>query len=452
MNILGAILQERAAAIADKLSIKSFEGNSLWLRRFIMKFNIDLDNSLEDRAVNDEQDVQEEYLDDETEAEPVKQICYIKTEFIEDHCRLCGANQEAVTMGSLDDDDLMIKIKLEKVFKYKLNDDKMLSQFVCIECISKLENSLAFLEAIEETDKNLIQKMNEQVDYYDASFLFQDDIKMEEVHTETKAIKISSSPQKLKPTRKRAKISSVSEEEKPSNVENRWNGGNPVLRVEDIFEKELTQGIYTSKPDQLDLADDEKNSDGTLNEAGKLKMSQRNRTDYVWKCGDCNIILPSSADIKEHYKILHKRKKVSYACNECQKPPFKCSISFQNHVIENHRPVVKFLCDFCGEFRWNLVDLFRHRSEKHPKFRNMCIYCGKLFQCGFNLKMHTFSHLPFKEDEMYECDQCGFSTRNKRSLKQHLHQKHIFSEYICETCGKIFKRSRDVVSCLKNYC
>lgn len=92
--------------------------------------------------------------------------------------------------------------------------------------------------------------------------------------------------------------------------------------------------------------------------------------------------------------------------------------------------------------------MYKHREEHHPKLRNTCLYCGRIFDCGFNLKQHVVLHMNFKDDELFSCDICGFQAHTKYLIKQHVIYSHakIQGDIVCEQCGKICKRLSDMVS------
>ena len=227
------------------------------------------------------------------------------------------------------------------------------------------------------------------------------------------------------------------------------NNHNPVLKVEDIFSNELA-GVFEGPTDMLDIHDIDKNQDGSLTEAAELGLLGWDH--YEWKCVICSnedekVLLSSSQSLEQHFKTDHKNTKISYQCMDCRLS-FKSYFSFQNHVIE-HQPHLKFSCDICSIYRWNLVDLYKHRQENHPKYKNTCLYCGRIFECGFFLKQHVGIHQKWKPEEHFYCDLCPYETHTKFLIKQHItygHGRAHHKELVCEQCGKVCKRVSDMVS------
>lgn len=368
-----------------------------------------------------------------------------------EQCRFCGVQKYMESMFSLFDSELMIEAKLEKVFSsFQLYKDKLLPNSVCSDCYTKLENAADFLTLIEETQESLMDSVNQQLIRCDNSLMFAEDIKMEILQASV-AVDQSATTSFLfvddKPPNKKAKHrkTPTSSKEVTSSY-NRWKGANPVYKVEEIFVQELECGVFETEPETLAMSDSEKNPDGTLSEEGKYKVLQSAWISYNWKCVECNLFVESSKELEDHFKRDHKNLKVTYPCMDC-KQSFKSYFSFQNHVIDVHKPHLKFCCDVCSDFRWNLTELYKHRQQFHPKFRNTCLYCGRLFDCGFNLKQHVSVHLKFEEDQLFHCDICGYKSHTKFLIKQHFIASHIknSTELVCEQCGKICKRLSDMV-------
>ena len=357
-----------------------------------------------------------------------------------DLCRLCGAKNPFEALCSLSDVELQIEIKLQKVFNVKLNNNKLLPQNICFNCISSLESSLAFLDMVDETQITLIKNLNDQLMHCNSSFMLESDIKIEEVLTTSIEEPCSSYQHEERPLREPKKRIRT-RNPLPTKTHN------PVMRMEDIFKKELSEGIFEAVPEILDVEEHEQNSDGALNDAGVFKMTQLGWYNYNWRCVECQDILTTRTLLEEHFKIEHKHSRMTYACMDC-KASFKGYLAFNNHVTESHRPYMKFFCDICCDFRWNLMDLYKHREEHHPKLRSTCLYCGRIFDCGFNLKQHIGIHLKFSEEELFRCDICEYQCHTKYLIKQHVMTAHVknHGEIVCEQCGKICKRLSDMVS------
>lgn len=359
-----------------------------------------------------------------------------------DQCRLCGLDFLIENMCNLQDPDLMIELKLLEAFSIKLESSLGLPNQICFECLQKTEESVNFRNLIYETQ---IKLLAENIPEEKFKFVFEapepnEPTRQTKPKTRTKQKKRPVLQSASKPAQRKQLKRVIAAQIAKSN---RWRNGNPVITVDDIFVHEL-QGVYEVEPEELKVPDGEKNPDGTL--IDDSEWSEHGWSNYEWRCVECDARVDSSRDLVEHFSSEHREIKVTFPCMDC-KLSFKSYFSFQNHVLD-HRPLLRFCCDICSEFRWNLVDLMKHRKEFHPKLRNTCLYCGKLFDSGFNLKQHIHVHMTFEEDQLYHCDLCGFKAHTKFLVKQHIltaHDKN-HNELICEHCGKVCKRLADMVS------
>jgi Zinc-finger associated domain (zf-AD) len=275
-----------------------------------------------------------------------------------DVCRLCGQKNSVNDLCNINDAELMIEIKLEKVFKIRLAPEKLLPNSVCFDCIIKIENSLGFLDLLEQTQAILMENLKTQLNDCDNSLMFSKDIKIEEVFTTEVSMMPSSSkqptPAERKAVKRKAPVAPVKTSLKKSPVKR--SVSSPVIRVEDIFKKELSEGI--TNPETLNVNDDQKNSDGTLNGSGQLRMLDLGWSHFTWKCNECHNLLDSSQSLEIHFKAVHPNKKLSFSCGDCPST-FKSFFTFQNHVIEFHQPYMKFFCDI-----WYTGFLSLHLADK----------------------------------------------------------------------------------------
>lgn len=256
-----------------------------------------------------------------------------------DLCRLCGNRDSLEPLSSLSDPELLIELKLERVFNVKLDDNKMLSQLVCVQCISHIESGYAFLERLEETQVNLTSDLNEQLSFSDDNLFFPRDIKVEQTFTTGSADDMPSTWPQLfddpipKPPRKRRKHK---DEPAPAPVKTL----NATIRMEDVFAKELNEGVFEAIPEILDVDETEQNLDGTLNDEGLLKATQLGWLNYNWKCVECRADFGKRKEYEEHFQSEHKKCRLKYACMDCR-ATFKTYLAFHRHVIEVHKSYMK---------------------------------------------------------------------------------------------------------------
>lgn len=400
------------------------------------------------------------------------------------NCRLCCCRTEHYldALYDLKDPDLMIEFKLEKVFKLKLqeNDEKLMSQIVCLHCVNSLNSAESFYEKVVETQ----ELMDTQLELIEDTVLTED-LKTGEIKLEM--LLESESPTILEESIVEHEHAASSEVEVLTKIEpislgrktdmkkknregvfnrkrtreGRLSNENTLLRMEDIFCNEY-DGIYSTMPDSLELERHQKCADGSLTKDAAESVHESSWNVYEWKCIHCSnnrekLIFDSRFELEDHFKLMHRDIKVSYPCADCTSLSFKSYFSFQNHTIE-HRPILKFCCDICSKIYWNIMDLHNHRMNCNPKMRHTCLYCGKMFESGFFLKQHAGHHQKFKPEELYHCDMCSYSAHTKFLIKQHLTLTHVGKEkeLVCGICGKICKRTSDMVrtfnfSIIRNY-
>lgn len=378
-------------------------------------------------------------------------------------CRFCGVENYKDCLFNIKNNDYMIEDKLDKIFKLKLSEFKLLPQMICLSCLTNLENANDFYNTIVKTQELLIEDLNHQLSQYEESEIVVDLQSIENVENEVQLETLMENSQiieealdpEIEPTttieiiKEKKRVKREKKSPKPKII-HRLTHEPSSLKMEDIFVNEIN-GDYSEMPDTLELDNDQKHDDGTLTDNAFKRIAEFGWNCYEWRCYLCStnntkIIFDTRLSMEDHFKNSHEDVKKFYSCNDC-KYAFKSYFSFQNHVIE-HRPLLKFSCDVCSKFYWNILDLHNHRLQCNPKYKHTCLYCGKIYESGFFLKNHVGNHQKFKPEELYYCDLCSFSTHTKFLIKQHLTITHIGNEkeLVCELCGKICKRASDMRS------
>ena len=184
-------------------------------------------------------------------------------------------------------------------------------------------------------------------------------------------------------------------------------------------------------------------------------------------------VKPKEGKLTVNHHRLKKTKRVRhFKCKLCDKV-FTSTKDWNTHYADNH-PMIP--CETCGHYFRNPSSLHRHRYV-HTKTENIypCTKCECVFPFESQLALHMFkhhkvTHFPcttegckkfFKRESdrrahelahtgpLLKCDNCDYSTRDKRYLKQHSQEHSAKLVCFCSKCGKGFwfyeQKSRHIV-------
>lgn len=140
-----------------------------------------------------------------------------------------------------------------------------------------------------------------------------------------------------------------------------------------------------------------------------------------YKCSECDKEFASKRVLNNHINSHHKTERL-YECIICKKR-FSTDSGLYNHK-RIHEIDFKFACNICDKqfkFRAQLdKHLLIHQSnEIKPKL--LCNLCGKAFNVRSNLAIHQKTHTNTLN---FECNICGFLTKQKRYLAEHVKRLH----------------------------
>uniref|UniRef100_A0A8C0J026 Zinc finger protein 518A n=1 Tax=Chelonoidis abingdonii TaxID=106734 RepID=A0A8C0J026_CHEAB len=133
-----------------------------------------------------------------------------------------------------------------------------------------------------------------------------------------------------------------------------------------------------------------------------LKTSAKILNFTCTKCRDK--IRYSPNDLQKHFQLLHYGELPSYPCEMCNFSANDFQL-FKQHRRIHRSTLVK--CEICNdEHIYTLLDLTKHFTSKH------CI------------------------DGHFQCEKCGFSTRDVGTFVQHIH-RHNEIQYKCGKCHHV---------------
>lgn len=157
-------------------------------------------------------------------------------------------------------------------------------------------------------------------------------------------------------------------------------------------------------------------------------------------CDPCRLPFTCADSLRKHLLNEHgvrHQKEHKHKCPECG-IGFSVKPDLQQH-LKTHKRKESFVCDICKKSYTLLDRLKQHllRGHQKPPESHLCSECGKCFSSSALLKQHSSVH---SKELPYICEPCGKSFRRLPDLKKHLlsvHQK--LRARLCHICGKSFK-------------
>ncbi|XP_030378192.1 gastrula zinc finger protein XlCGF46.1 [Scaptodrosophila lebanonensis] len=153
-----------------------------------------------------------------------------------------------------------------------------------------------------------------------------------------------------------------------------------------------------------------------------------------YKCEHCEKIYHGKYTLKQHVKRDHDiSMNETFTCTECNvKLPRQRLLD--EHVVEAHGGAP---CLVCGRRYRTRHELKRHQL-KHSSERNVpCTHpgCGKRFFSTRHMRNHSKVH---SEEKNFVCESCGYSCRNKETLRVHIRSHTGERPFACKVCSKSF--------------
>ncbi|GFR63164.1 zinc finger protein 226 [Elysia marginata] len=142
---------------------------------------------------------------------------------------------------------------------------------------------------------------------------------------------------------------------------------------------------------------------------------------------------------------VHSDIQKIFYCNLC--PKFYTAVRKVRYHMNIHMGIKLHNCDSCGEKFLTSLDKKKHVYEKHggecPGYK--CRICGKICRSILGRESHYLDHTAEERSahnvviKMAECDICGKTVR-RNALPNHKLIHSTQDSFICEVCGKGFKR------------
>ena len=167
-----------------------------------------------------------------------------------------------------------------------------------------------------------------------------------------------------------------------------------------------------------------------------LKLVQGLKTykhRYNFKCvvNPCNRRFATVRDWNRHHQLFHK---TYLKCSECRKR-FVTPSSRRDHMY-SHR-THEYKCSICKRTFYFPSELQLHRTVhcKTKYYRCQEPDCDKIYKWKQDLTRHVKSH----EKVRFSCEQCNYSSTEKRLLKRHVLSHSLKKTYYCAHCHKRYR-------------
>ncbi|XP_043641341.1 zinc finger protein 27 [Drosophila teissieri] len=168
-------------------------------------------------------------------------------------------------------------------------------------------------------------------------------------------------------------------------------------------------------------------------ESSNKQAEKSSRSAQEWVCQFCLKECRSKMSLSVHVARSHNNDNVT--CPLCN-ASYKSRDALAKHHAYWHEPIE---CPECFKIVKNRRNYDTHVNVVHSnKKRYSCSVCEKGFYHKSEMEAHQKLH-----GQSYNCDQCSFTTRNKKSLSVHVlgqHYKRFAFE--CNVCKKRFGRSQ----------
>ena len=133
-----------------------------------------------------------------------------------------------------------------------------------------------------------------------------------------------------------------------------------------------------------------------------------------------------------------KRQDKKYLCGECG-AELKTYSGLSRHE-KSHKKIFLKTCEICGKGFFNEAAFKDHIQGHHGIKEHRCQTCTKHFSTKSNLTRHLRSGNCSESPQRVDCNECGKSLKNDRSLKEHVASMHSSTQrYKCVNCHRPFK-------------
>ncbi|XP_034660275.1 gastrula zinc finger protein XlCGF57.1 [Drosophila subobscura] len=161
----------------------------------------------------------------------------------------------------------------------------------------------------------------------------------------------------------------------------------------------------------------------------------------VYKCEQCEHTFFTKMNLVMHMKEYHKIRRqaaisaasASFTCVECDMELPRLRL-LDEHMLKVHGGPACVVC----KRRYKTRHELRRHQLRHNSERNVeCSHpgCGKRFFTNRHMRNHTKVHT---QEKNFVCENCGYSCRNKETLRVHIRSHTGERPFGCTVCDKRF--------------
>jgi len=162
------------------------------------------------------------------------------------------------------------------------------------------------------------------------------------------------------------------------------------------------------------------------------KNSAQPQDGELHRCSECDYTSKIKSYLLRHFKTNHGT--ASFMCDTCGNE-YRTNKQLKCHLRDKHSGIA-FSCELCSFKSPRFREVLRHKVRVHDKTSPdyTCEYCGFTTKYKQTLQDHMQS---VHDDKIFSCDDCVYTSKNKRSLVKH-RQRCSGRSFPCNLCQDTF--------------
>ena len=157
-------------------------------------------------------------------------------------------------------------------------------------------------------------------------------------------------------------------------------------------------------------------------------------------CPHCHMTIRSEKHLKDHIRRIHTYTEKKHLCHLCP-ASFRLPEYLSCHIKNVHSEGPAVSCSLCGKQFSSLKFVRNHKSRVHGERKHDCLYCGKKFMTGPNMRRHIQLIHEQPNERSFSCNYCSRKFTLKCNLKEHEQTIHLKQfPHRCDICNLGFRR------------